>query len=109
MKLKLGAQILLVGAAMVFCTSVGSADSDFMRRYRLPVAEVENVIRAWLKRNGFDVHRSTLPMRRAKIEAVNQEQSWSMILAPHSPLATDVELAMTPCVAFVCQSRKWRM
>ena len=41
-------------------------------------------------------------MSRAKIEAVNQEQSWSIILAPHSPLATDVELAMTPCPASDC-------
>jgi serine protease Do len=54
----------------------------------LPMIETENVLTNWFIGSGFDVSRTSLEDGQIRLKGTKGEESWEVILKPHSPLTS---------------------
>lgn len=75
-------------AALLLLAAVGaSADS---RLYPLPAAETVSVVSRWLRFEGYALSQGAGPNGETRIEARRGEETWTVAVAPASPLASRV-------------------
>lgn len=78
---------------LFFWVDAGKAalDSDPNRHiFAMPVSETEQVAVSWFQNNDFELLRETIAPLSVHFEVTKQNLQWSVLLIPHSPLATIV-------------------
>jgi len=77
--------------ALILCLCLGSAQAEGpdIRIYPIPRLEAEQVVTAWLERQGCTVAKSTRDSF-SELRATCSKRQWRLILKHHSPLATEI-------------------
>lgn len=83
--------------ALVLCLSLGAAQAEGQNVgvYPVPRLEAEQVVMAWLERQGCSVEKTTRDSF-SELRAERAGRQWRFILKHHSPLATEMRLEDTP-------------
>ena len=82
--------------------------AETLRRFALPVAEVEQFAAEWLRYAGYDVRRSSEAMGRVRLTVSREDERAVLELRPHSPLATEARGQCRPPGEPDCLAELWK-
>lgn len=82
--------IFILGSLLI-PSSLFANREGFVRLYPLPIVEVDGILSRWLMDSGFEVSRTSLQIGMIRLVGAKANESWEVILKPHSPLASYVQ------------------
>jgi serine protease Do len=68
---------------------------DITRVYPVPVIETEEILSRWLYEGGFKVSKTSIDTHQFELTGQKGNESWMLVLKPHSPLASYVTAQYT--------------
>jgi len=61
----------------------------------LPLEETEKILSRWLTNSGFEIFRVSLGDGHVQLKGLKGNESWQVVLRPHSPLASSLQAKYT--------------